>query len=289
LRFVNRKGRLALDLEDRAVDVESRSSGRFASDPMAAFADWSSLLDWATHQQPEPGDPGIDPSELGPPVPRPTQVFAIGLNYRDHAEEAGLPIPEAPMVFTKFPTCMVGPRAQVPLTSNRVDWEVELVVVMCREASGVAASEAWDHVAGLCVGQDISDRRLQFAGRPPQFSLGKSAAAFGPIGPALVSRDAFVDPDRLALRCWVDDELVQDSTTENLIFPVPELIEYISRYCPLQPGDLIFTGTPAGVGSVREPRRYLVAGETIVSEIEGIGRLSNPCVEPDRMSASEHA
>jgi 2-keto-4-pentenoate hydratase/2-oxohepta-3-ene-1,7-dioic acid hydratase in catechol pathway len=182
------------------------------------------------------------------------------------------------MVFTKFPSCLVGPNAEVPLTSDRVDWEVEQVVVIGRRASRVAAEHAWDYVAGMTVGQDISDRRLQFAGKPPQFSLGKSATAFGPTGPALVSLDEFEDPDSLALRCWVAGERMQESTTENLIFSVPELIAYISRYCVLEPGDLLFTGTPGGVGSVREPRRYLVAGETIESEIEGIGRLSNLCV-----------
>jgi len=215
---------------------------------------------------------------IGPCIATPQKFVAIGLNYKDHAEEASLPIPSVPMVFTKFPSCLVGPNARVPLTSDRVDWEVEQVVVIGREAHRVPAARAWEHVAGFCVGQDVSDRALQFASKPPQFSLGKSAEAFGPIGPALVSLDEFADPDALVLRCWVDDELMQESTTRNLIFAVPELIEYISRYCVLRPGDLIFTGTPGGVGSVREPRRYLAPGETIVSEIEGIGRLSNLCV-----------
>jgi 2-keto-4-pentenoate hydratase/2-oxohepta-3-ene-1,7-dioic acid hydratase in catechol pathway len=254
------------------------SGKRFASDPMSVFARWDEIRAWASEQSTGDAGPLVDPERLGPPVPRPAQVFAIGLNYRDHAEEAGLPIPEVPMVFTKFPTCLVGPNAQVPLTSDRVDWEVEQVVVIGRRASRVAAERAWEHVAGMTVGQDISDRRLQFAGKPPQFSLGKSATAFGPTGPALVSLDEFQDPDALALRCWVAGERMQESTTRNLIFSVPELIAYISSYCVLEPGDLLFTGTPGGVGSVREPRRYLAVGETIESEIEGIGRLSNLCV-----------
>jgi 2-keto-4-pentenoate hydratase/2-oxohepta-3-ene-1,7-dioic acid hydratase in catechol pathway len=270
---------LALEVEGCAIDVEQRSAGRFGADPMAAFRDWPAFLAWGRDQRPTDADPAIAIEDLGPPVPRPAQVFAIGLNYRDHAEEAALPIPSEPLVFTKFPSCLAGPTASVPLTSNRVDWEVEQVVVIGREAHRVSASRAWQHVAGFCVGQDISDRRLQFAGKPPQFSLGKSAAAFGPIGPALVSLDAFEDPEALVLRCWVEGELMQESTTANLIFSVPELIEAISRICRLQPGDLIFTGTPAGVGSVREPRRYLAPGETIVSEIEGVGRLTNRCVD----------
>jgi 2-keto-4-pentenoate hydratase/2-oxohepta-3-ene-1,7-dioic acid hydratase in catechol pathway len=245
---------------------------------MSAFAAWEEIRTWLRERSASDRDPLIDAARLGPPVPNPTQVFAIGLNYKDHAEEAGLPLPGSPMVFTKFPSCLVGPQADVPLTSDRVDWEVEQVVVIGREADRVRASQAWDHVAGFCVGQDISDRRLQFSDKPPQFSLGKSARAFGPIGPALVSLDEFEDPDALRLRCWIDGDAMQDSTTANLIFPVSELIEYISGYCVLRPGDLIFTGTPGGVGSVREPRRYLAVGETIESEIEGIGRLSNRCV-----------
>lgn len=278
MRLVNLGGRMGIDIDGRFVDVSARSGGRFPSDSMAAFGVWDELRDWATDLVASDSDPAIDPDHLGPPVPRSEQVFAIGLNYKDHAEEAGLPMPSSPMVFTKFPSCIVGPNAEVPLTSDRVDWEVEQVVVIGREAEGVEASRAWDYVAGFCVGQDVSDRKLQFSDKPPQFSLGKSAKAFGPIGPALVSLDEFADPDALVLRCWVAGEKMQESTTKNLIFSVPELIEYISNYCVLRPGDLIFTGTPGGVGSVRDPRRYLAPGETIESEIEGIGRLSNRCV-----------
>lgn len=279
MRLVNLEGRAGLDVAGRFVDLELHSGKRFSADPMSVFADWDEIRDWAAGLSAGDAGPIVEIEKLGAPVPRPTQVFAIGLNYRDHAEEASLPIPETPMVFTKFPTCLVGPNAQVPLTSNRVDWEVEQVVVIGREAKDVPAAKAWDYVAGMTVGQDISDRRLQFASKPPQFSLGKSATAFGPMGPALVSLDEFENPDALRLRCWVAGELMQESTTENLIFTVPELIEYVSGYCVLMPGDVIFTGTPGGVGSVREPPRYLAAGETIESEIEGIGRLSNRCVE----------
>jgi 2,4-diketo-3-deoxy-L-fuconate hydrolase len=281
MRLVNLGGRLGLELDGRIVDVAERSKGRWSADPMAAFDHWDELLAWAGQQDSNDRDPELKLTNLGPPVPNPRQIFAIGLNYRDHAEEASLPIPSSPMVFTKFPSCLAGPAANVPLTSDRVDWEVELVVVIGRVADRVPAERAYESVAGFCCGQDVSDRRIQFKDKPPQFSLGKSAKAFGPIGPALVSLDDFEDPDTLRLRCWIDDELMQDSTTANLIFSVPELIEGISRYCVLQPGDLIFTGTPAGVGSVREPRRYLAAGETIRSEIEGIGELSNRCVDPD--------
>jgi 2-keto-4-pentenoate hydratase/2-oxohepta-3-ene-1,7-dioic acid hydratase in catechol pathway len=278
MRLVNLEGRAGLDVGGRFVDLEKDSDGRFPADPMGVFEDWDAIRAWSQERPVGAEGPPIDPARLGPPVPRPTQVFAIGLNYRDHAEEASLPIPETPMVFTKFPTCLAGPHAEVPLTGDRVDWEVEQVVVIGREAFAVSQQAAWDVVAGMTAGQDISDRRLQFASKPPQFSLGKSARGFGPTGPALVSLDEWSDPDDIALRCWVDGELMQASRTSNLIFSVPRLIEYISSYCVLCPGDLIFTGTPGGVGSVREPRRYLVEGERIESEVEGVGRLVNRCV-----------
>ena len=278
MRLVNLDGRAGLDLAGRFVDLELHSGGRFSSDPMQVFEHWNEIRTWSANQTAGDAGPIVDESKLGAPVPSPRQVFAIGLNYRDHAEEANLPIPDAPMVFTKFPSCIVGPHADVPLTGNRVDWEVEQVVVMGKAAEGVPAARAWDYVAGMTAGQDVSDRKLQFTSKPAQFSLGKSATNFGPTGPALVSLDEFPDPDAIGLRCWVAGEEMQDSNTRNLIFSVPTLIEYISQFCRLHPGDLIFTGTPGGVGSVREPRRYLAEGETIESEVDVIGRLSNRCV-----------
>lgn len=278
MRLVNLEGRAGLDVAGRFVDLALHSGDRFSSDPMAVFEDWDAIRVWAAEQSTGAAGPLVESDKLGPPVPEPAQVFAIGLNYKDHAEEANLPIPDVPMVFTKFPSCIVGPNADVPLTGERVDWEVEQVVVIGREAKDVPAASAWDVVAGMTLGQDISDRRLQFSSKPPQFSLGKSATNFGPIGPALVSLDEFPDPDAVGLRCWVAGEKMQESNTNNLIFTVPQLIEYISQFCVLYPGDLIFTGTPGGVGSVREPRRYLAPGEWIESEMDGVGRLSNRCV-----------
>jgi 2-keto-4-pentenoate hydratase/2-oxohepta-3-ene-1,7-dioic acid hydratase in catechol pathway len=204
-------------------------------------------------------------------------VFAIGLNYKSHAEEAGLPLPGKPMVFTKFPNCLVGPRAEVRLSSEYVDWEVELVVVVGRRGRGIAEAQALAHVAGYAVGQDISDRKLQFSDQPAQFSMGKSVDTFGPLGPALVSLDAVRDPNDLELTCEVGGERMQGARTSDMVFSVPELIAHLSRYCTLEAGDIIFTGTPAGVGSARTPRRYLRAGEEIVSTIESIGALRNRC------------
>jgi 2-keto-4-pentenoate hydratase/2-oxohepta-3-ene-1,7-dioic acid hydratase in catechol pathway len=157
---------------------------------------------------------------------------------------------------------------------------VELVVAIGRRGRGIAEARALEHVAGYCVGQDVSDRRQQFADKPPQFSLGKSFDGFGPVGPALVSLDEVRTPDDLALTCDVAGERMQDGRTRDMIFPVPELLAFLSRHLTLEPGDLVFTGTPAGVGSVRRPPRYLAAGEEVLSRIEGLGELRNRCREP---------
>ena len=277
VRLANAGGRACVLLGDRAVDVERGSGGALPADPMQALARWGELCDWAAGRSAGEGE-ALDPASLGPCVPRPQKIFGVGLNYKDHAAEAGIDIPAEPLIFTKFPSCLVGPRADVVLSSDRVDYEVELVVVIGRRGRGISLGDAFRYVAGYCVGQDISDRRLQFSGKPPQFSLGKSADTFGPIGPAVVSLAAFDDPDDLAISCDVSGERMQEARTSGMIFPVAELVAYLSRVCTLEPGDLIFTGTPAGVGAVRQPRRYLAAGELIESEIEGIGTLRNRCV-----------
>jgi len=280
MRLANLDGRAVLVTPAGVVDVAHASGGRFGADPMAVVAEWDAVASWANGQAPGATDGPVDPMRLGPPIPRPTKVFGVGLNYRDHAAEAGLDVPKAPLIFTKFPTCLTGPNGDVRLSSNRVDWEVELVVVMGRRARAVPERDAMAYVAGYTVGQDVSDRRLQFSGSPPQFSLGKSLETFGPLGPAVVSLDEIPEPDDLALRCDVSGERMQDGRTRDMIFPVRELVAYLSRHCPLEPGDLVFTGTPAGIGSVRTPRRYLAPGDVLLSTIDGIGALQNRCVGP---------
>jgi 2-keto-4-pentenoate hydratase/2-oxohepta-3-ene-1,7-dioic acid hydratase in catechol pathway len=277
VRLANLRGRASLVLGDRLCDLERGSGGRLPSDPMAALERWDAVCEWARGRDPGDADTPLDERDLGPPVPRPAKVFAIGMNYRAHAREAGMEIPKTPVVFTKFPNCLVGPRADIVLSSAWVDWEVELVAVIGRAGRRIPARAALGYVAGYCVGQDISDRRIQFADKPPQFSLGKSADTFGPLGPALVSLDGFADPNDLALGCEVSSERMQDARTSDMIFGVPELVEFLSGLCTLAPGDLIFTGTPSGVGSTRSPRRYLRDGDVIVSTIEGIGTLTNRC------------
>jgi 2-keto-4-pentenoate hydratase/2-oxohepta-3-ene-1,7-dioic acid hydratase in catechol pathway len=278
VRFVNAGGRAGLDVDGRLVDVERASEGRFGADPMSALVAWDAFCDWAAGVGAGAAEAPTDEVRFGPCVPLPRKVFGVGLNYRSHAAEAGLDVPKQPLIFTKFPSCLVGPRADVVLTSERVDYEVELVAVLGRAGRGIEESRALDHVAGYCVGQDISDRALQFADKPPQFSMGKSADTFGPIGPAVVTLDAFDDPDDLPLWCEVSGERLQEDRTRDMIFAVAELVAYLSRFCTLEPGDLIFTGTPSGVGSVRDPRRYLAPGDEITSGVDGVGILQNRCV-----------
>jgi 2-keto-4-pentenoate hydratase/2-oxohepta-3-ene-1,7-dioic acid hydratase in catechol pathway len=204
-------------------------------------------------------------------------VFAIGLNYRSHAEESGMAIPTVPATFTKFPASLAGPFDDIEIVGETVDWEVELVAVIGTRADRVEPADAWSHVAGLTVGQDISDRTLQFAAGA-QFSLGKSRRGYGPMGPWLVTADEVNDPDDLALGCSVDGETVQDARTSDLIFSVPQLVAELSAVLPLLPGDVIFTGTPAGIGATRQPARFLQPGQTLETWIEGIGTIRNRCV-----------
>jgi 2-keto-4-pentenoate hydratase/2-oxohepta-3-ene-1,7-dioic acid hydratase in catechol pathway len=270
MRIANLAGRLVLLTGDGAVDVERASEQRFPADPHAVYARWDEFTAWAAGFPATTATP-FDEADLRPPSPSPAQIFGIGLNYRDHAAEAGLGIPDSPTVFTKFAGSLTGPRGDITLSGSTVDWEVELVAVIGRHAWRVPAGCGWDHVAGLTAGQDLSDRALQLAGPAPQFSLGKSRPGFGPTGPWLVTPDEFADPDNLELSCTVNGESVQKSRTSELIFSVPELVSRLSHVLPLLPGDLIFTGTPAGVGGARTPQRFLSAGDELVSTIEGIG------------------
>ncbi len=275
MKLANHDGRLALVLADGVADVATASGGRFGPDPMSAFHDWAALVDWAGQVDAPTG--ALDPVRLRCPVPEPRQVFAIGLNYRSHAEESGMAIPEVPATFTKFPTSLAGPFDDVEIVGDTVDWEVELVAVIGRRADRVDEADAWSHIAGLTIGQDISDRTLQFAAGM-QFSLGKSRRGYGPMGPWLVTPDEVPDPDDLALGCRVDGEVVQEARTNDLIFGVAPLVAELSSVLPLLPGDVIFTGTPAGVGMARQPPRALRPGQVLESWIEGIGTIRNHCV-----------
>jgi len=273
VKTANLSGRLNLIIDDLAVDVERASAGLFSSDPQSIYERWSEFVEWTTSMAPLRGR-SFDIDELGPPVPRPSQVFAIGLNYVEHASEAGYPPDSVPVTFTKFPTCLVGPSSVVTLPDGSVDWEVELVVVIAKRTESVAESDAWGQVAGLTIGQDLSERQLQLSGAKPQFSLGKSFPGFGPTGPWLVTPDEFDDPNDLEIACTLSGERMQHSRTSRMIYNVPTLIARLSSVCALLPGDLIFTGTPAGVGNARTPKRFITAEDELISQIEGIGSMT---------------
>jgi len=277
MKFANYDGRASMVIENEVIDIERASGGAFGPDVQSAYDSFDDLVVAARSFDESLGEP-LDSAKLGSPVPRPRQVFAIGLNYFGHAEEAGLAIPEVPATFTKFPSSLSGPFDPIPCVGPTVDWEIELVVVIGRTARSVQAADAWDVVAGLTVGQDISERTMQFAAGG-QFSLGKSFEGFGPVGPWLVTPDEVPDPDDLRLRCWINDDLVQDDRTTDMVFNVPSLVEQLSAITTLWPGDLVFTGTPAGVGITAQPARFLAVGDVLRSEIAGIGMLVNEVIE----------
>ncbi|MEV5850560.1 fumarylacetoacetate hydrolase family protein [Streptomyces sp. NPDC051985] len=281
MRIARVGGRAALVRGEALIDIEGASRGRFPANLNELYGRWTELREWAAALGPDAGAEehhrAKGPLEM--PIEPPRQVFAIGANYADHVAESGSAMPEMPLVFTKFPACLVGPDTPVPLPTSRVDWEVELVVVMARETHRVGAEDAWSHVAGVCVGQDLSERPLQLMGTAAQFSLGKSFPGFGPVGPYLVTTDELADPDDLAIGCSVNGEVMQQGRTGDMVFSVPELISYLSAISPLLPGDVVFTGTPAGVGVFRSPRRYLRPGEVLESWIEGLGSLRSPMTE----------
>ena len=276
MRTANLDNRLVLVLPGGAADVEKTSDGLFSSDPQAVFDRWEEFTAWAQSPAVRKAERfSLCEGRLGAPVPRPRQVFALALNYSDHAQESSFEPPKQPSVFTKFPTSLAGPCDTVMLPSAVVDWEVELVAVIGSRAQDVRAEDAWRHVAGLTVGQDLSERMVQLAGPVPQFSLGKSFPGFSPTGPVLVTPDEFSDPDDLALGCAINGETMQESRTSQMIFSIPQQIASISAICPLLPGDLLFTGTPSGIGGARDPRRFLAPGEELRSWVEGIGDLRN--------------
>lgn len=252
MRIANISGRLAIVHQDLACDVESASGGRFDADPAAIFRRWAEFTAWAADADLTPDDQAklVAAEAVGPPSPRPRQVFGIGLNYADHAAESGLPVPEHPVVFTKFASSVAGPDTVVRLPGDTVDWEAELVVVIGNGGRDIPPAES---IAGYTVGQDLSERTIQWRGQPAQFSMGKSFAGFAPTGPVIVTPDEFTDPDALRITATIvgrdgTRSRVQDGSTSQLIFPVTDLVSRLSRIVELLPGDLIFTGTPPGVG-----------------------------------------
>ena len=275
-RLANIDGRAALVSGENYYDLEKISQGNFSQDPMRALEALSELS--ALGAQLDNFEPSgqLADVELGPPVPNPKNCYAVGLNYRNHAEESNMAMPPVPMVFTKHTSCISGPTIDIEMRSDYVDYEAELVAVIGKPGKDIAKETAWQHVAGLCVGQDISDRPMQFSAAPPQFNLGKSFDTFGPIGPVLTSLESLQDYHSMEIQCNVSGELRQKDNVNDLIFDIPYLIAYLSEIVTLKTGDIIFTGTPAGVGVI--DGKYLRDGDMLTTSIEGLGTLRNRCV-----------
>jgi len=276
MRIVNAAGWLGPLDEGGVIDAATASAGLFSLDVQAVYDCWSEFLVWAAGATGGSTRP-LEEMRLGAPAPRPRQVFAIGLNYLDHASEAAMQAPSDSMVvFTKFPSAITGPFATVELPPGSVDFETELVAVVGRSAYRVAAADAWEYVAGLTVGQDLSERELQL--RPPttQFSLGKSFPGFAPMGPVLVTVDELPDPDHLEFSCTLNGCPMQVSRTKLMIFPTAEIISRLSALLPLYPGGVISTGTPSGIGRARERKVLLQLGDELVTTIDHIGAMRTP-------------
>ena len=211
---------------------------------------------------------------------RPGKIIAIGLNYADHAQETGKDVPNHPLVFAKFPSSVIGDRDAITWRTSiteTVDWEGELAVVIGKKAHDVSEANAMDYVYGYTVGNDVSARDLQNI-KDKQWTRGKSLDTFCPLGPWFITRHEIADPQNLKITTVVNDKTMQDSNTSNLIFSIPFLISYLSQNFTLDPGDVIMTGTPSGVGAGMKPPTYLKDGDVVTVTIEGIGTISNPCV-----------
>ena len=282
ITFATENGpRLGLLQENHVIDLNEASDGRLPADMLPFLQQGEPAMQLAREMAHSAADGrSLSEATLLAPVPAPSKVVAIGLNYMDHCREQNIEPPKMPIIFAKFPTAVVGPGAAVrwdPALTRQVDYEVELAVVMGRTARRVPAAEALDCVAGYTICNDVSARDLQFGDR--QWVRGKSLDTFCPLGPWLVTKDEIPDPHDLSLRCTVNGEILQDSTTAEMIFGVPQLIEFISRAFSLLPGDVIATGTPDGVGVFRSPQVFLKDGDVVTVEVEGLGQLTNHCVE----------
>jgi 2,4-didehydro-3-deoxy-L-rhamnonate hydrolase len=270
------KERAVLISEDNYYDLETISEGKLSSSTLEALHHMDLLNDLNENLNNLDATGAVDTINFDSPVSEPKNCYAVGLNYRNHAEEAGMQIPEVPMIFTKHTTCLVGATSDIEMRSNYVDYEAELIVVIGRQGKNISKSEAWSHIAGVCIGQDISDRPAQFAASPAQFNLGKSFDTFGPMGPYLVSPDLVNAEQGLSIECRVNDEIRQSDNTNDLIFDVPDIIAYLSEILTLNVGDVIFTGTPGGVGVMEG--KFLKDGDILTTSIEGLGTMTNKCV-----------
>jgi len=283
MRFANLNGRATIVTDSGLIDLATASNGAFSASTDKCISQLDKIVQWYETFSPEVTDTTtpqdlIGNSALGQVVSAPSQIFAIGLNYQHHADEMGLAYPTQPMVFTKFQSALCAPNAELPVPTDTTDWEAELVVVFGKAGRDIAAEDAFDFVAGYAVGQDYSERTLQMAGSPAQFSLGKSFRNFAPIGPWLTTADEITNPNDLRIGSSVNGEVMQDSSTDDMVFTIPELVAYVSSITEIRAGDLMFTGSPHGVGQGLTPQRFLKPGDVIETTIEGLGTIRNTAV-----------
>ena len=261
--------------EPRVGSLEGEEIRLLAHEDMIEFIEYGG--------SPEPGEDTVSlgQARIHAPIARPQKVIGIGLNYEDHAAETGADIPEKPIVFAKYPNTVIGPgeAIRIPPITEQADYEAELAVVIGRAARNVSESEALDYVFGYANANDVSSRDLQFS-EGGEWTRSKSIDTFCPLGPFIATTDEIVDPQDLSIRCILNGEVMQDGTTSKMIFPVAELVSFLSQGMTLVPGDVIVTGTPPGVGSARDPQVWLQAGDEVTIEIQGLGTLTNP-VETD--------
>jgi len=259
-------------LEEANLVVDLAASGH--ADALAVITAGLSAIDdpgaYAAHR--------LSEVRLHAPLPNPPRVFAIGLNYRDHAIESGMALPTTPVVFFKLATAIIGPGESIvlPKNSTQPDYEAELAFVIGKRGYRIPASDWREYVYGYTIVNDVSARDVQFASS--QWSMSKSFPTFCPLGPTIVTTDEIPDPHNLQISLAIDGEQLQNSNTRELVFKIPELIEYLSSITPLLPGDIVSTGTPPGVGLGRTPKRWLKPGETVTVTVEGLGSLTNPVV-----------
>ena len=259
------------------VSLADASGGLFGGDIMSTLNKWAEFSKWAETAVISQYPVTIDRNKLQAPLNTSRQIFAVGLNYKSHIAEIKMEAGK-PDIFTKFISSIADPYATVKLSGDMVDWEVELVAVIGKGGRNISRENALEHVAGYMIGQDISDRKMQFAGSAKQFSLGKSYEGYTPIGPWITTMDEVSSPLDLALCSIVNADTMQDSRTSLTLYNVDMLIEELSSVTELYPGDLIFTGTPGGVGFGRDPHVFLQKGDTLESRIEGLGFIKQKLV-----------
>src|SRR3954451_6849345 len=274
----HRAARAGVLVEDGVIDV-SRLVGPLPTDVLGLIQGGQSVLDRVREAASRARATPLADVRLLAPIPRPPKIVCIGVNYADHAAEAGRALPRWPSIFLKAPSCIIGPGDPIvrPPTTEQLDYEVELAVVIGKQAKFVSREQAMEYVAGYTIMNDVSARDLQL-GKDGGIILGKNFDTSAPFGPAITLVDELPDPMNLGIRTWVNDELRQDGNTHNLIFDIPAIIEFLTQQLTLEPGDCIATGTPAGVGLGMKPQVWLKPGDTVRMEVDGIGVLENPVV-----------